>query len=352
MMNGAHYADLKIMDSLAPLESVTGGKMKGLPHNPGFYPSGLTLILTNPPFGSKVTDKRVLEDFANRDGASKANGKVSKTLPQEIAFLNRCLEYLAPGGRMGIVLPDGVLANSSMQYIRDWVLRWARLKAVVSLPQETFAPYGAGVKTSVLFLEKRAQPLREGAATESWVRYECTFDPQGKVSIKTAVDEHVSTNYPVYMAHVKSIGYDASGRLSVSEDEAHMPPKVKDTIADFNTKVGWKNASWLITNEKFTNQRWDYGYHAFHRMDLFAQWEKHYASTRLGEIIQDDSYGILTPGTVYSPDHPITFLRATDMRSHLRLDFSEALKFRWSITNIKGRDLKKMTYYLLSKEHQ
>lgn len=74
-------------------------------------------------------------------------------------FTNRCLEFIAPGGKLAIVLPDSILANSSMQDVRDWILRWARLKAVISLPQETFTPYGAGVKTSIIFLEKRKQYL-------------------------------------------------------------------------------------------------------------------------------------------------------------------------------------------------
>ncbi len=240
LMNGAQYADLKIMDSLAPLASITGGIMQGLPERPGFYPSGLTLILTNPPFGSKVTDKRVLDDLASREGVSKANGKMSKSMPQEVVFLNRCLEFLTPGGRMGIVLPDGVLANDSMQDVRDWILRWARLKAVVSLPQETFAPYGAGVKTSVVFLEKRERPLRVYEEdTGSWTRYEYTFDAGDKIHVKPVVQATDSADYSVYMAQIEDIGYDATGRLTIAEDEAPTPPQVVETIQDFRERLGW-----------------------------------------------------------------------------------------------------------------
>jgi type I restriction enzyme M protein len=239
LMNGAQYADLKIMDSLAPLTSITGGQTKGLPENPGFYPNGLTLILTNPPFGSKVTDQRILEDLASRNGISKVNGKITKSLPQEVAFVNRCLEFLAPGGRLGIVLPDGVLANSSMQEVRDWILRWARLKAVISLPQETFAPYGAGVKTSVVFLEKRAIPLKNAdEETGKWIRHEYKFDSYGRIHVDI-LEIDTTTEYPVYMAQIDDIGYDATGRLSVTEDHAHTPPQVSNTISDFSKQVGW-----------------------------------------------------------------------------------------------------------------
>jgi len=213
LMNGAQYADLKIMDSLSPLASITGGVMEGLPGNPGFYPNGLTMILTNPPFGSKVTNERVLKDLAARDGVSKLNGKISKSLPQEVAFVNRCLEFLAPGGKLAIVLPDGVLANSSMQEIRDWILRWARLKAIVSLPQETFAPYNAGVKTSVVFLEKRA----DWQTTQS----------------------EIESEYMVFMSQIGNIGYDATGRLTVTEDQAHEPTDVKESVDDFLQTAGW-----------------------------------------------------------------------------------------------------------------
>lgn len=230
LMNGAQYADLRMMDSLERLGSVTGGITEGLPNRPGFYPGGLTVILTNPPFGSKVTNAAVLADFASRDGVTSRDGKLVKSIPQEVAFVNRCLEFLAPGGRLGIVLPDGVLANSSMQFTRDWILRWARLKAVVSLPQETFAPYGAGVKTSVVFLEKREKPLRAPSlASEQMALFSATEETQ----------EAAKEDYEVFMARIDNIGYEATGRLSVSEDEAPEPPDVKETIADFAQRLGW-----------------------------------------------------------------------------------------------------------------
>jgi type I restriction enzyme M protein len=103
-------------------------------------------------------------------------------------------------------------------------LRWARLKAIVSLPQETFSPYGAGVKTSLVFLEKRANPLPSA-------------DPQ-----LTIFDDYanIEEDYQVYMARIDNIGYDATGRLSVPEAEAHAPPEVQETIADFDARLGWQ----------------------------------------------------------------------------------------------------------------
>jgi type I restriction enzyme M protein len=208
-MNGAQYADLKVMDALQPLGSITGGIMEGLPNQPGFYPGGLTMILTNPPFGSKVTNAEILEDFASRDGLTKKNNKVITRVPQEVAFINRCLEFLCPGGKLAIVLPDGVLANTSTQDVRDWILRWAKLKAVVSIPQETFYSYGAGVKSSVLFLEKNLLGNKD-------------------------VDE----NYSVYLAQIQNGSYERSN-LSASENEIINFNEVNAVVEDFHQKLGW-----------------------------------------------------------------------------------------------------------------
>jgi type I restriction enzyme M protein len=215
LMNGAQYADLKVMDSLERLSSITGGITEGLPARPGFYPGGLTMILTNPPFGSKVTNTNVLKDFAARDGVTKKNGKVVKSIPQEVAFVNRCLEYLAPKGKLAIVLPDGVLANSSMQDVRDWILRWAKLKAVISLPTPTFAVYGAGVKTSVVLLEKRSKPL----------------SAKGQQELEQ-VGTKANEDYEIYMARIDDIGYDAAGRTTRIENQQSISCEIQEVIND------------------------------------------------------------------------------------------------------------------------
>ncbi len=218
LMNGAQFADLKVMDSIERMSSITGGINEGLPRQPGFYPGGLTMILTNPPFGSKVTSASVLKDYAGRDGVSRRDGKVVKSLPQEVVFVNRCLEFLAPGGKLAIVLPDGVLANSSMQFVRDWILRHARLKAVLSLPQETFAPFGAGVKASVLVLQKREKPLSaEGQQLDLW---QTGGEP-----------DKADEDYQVYMARIDKIGYDARGWPTDGDE-------ISDVIADFSERMG------------------------------------------------------------------------------------------------------------------
>jgi type I restriction enzyme M protein len=72
----------------------------------------------------------------------------------EVLFIEQCYQFLADGGYLAIVIPDGVLTNSSLQYVRDQIEDWYRIVAVVSLPQTAFTATGAGVKSSVLFLRK------------------------------------------------------------------------------------------------------------------------------------------------------------------------------------------------------
>jgi type I restriction enzyme M protein len=168
------------------------------------------MAITNPPFGSTINNAAVLREYWIAHKPNK-KGEVHqvRSAAKEVLFINRCMDYLRPGGRLGIVLPDGVLANSSMQYVRDGIVGHARLKAVVSLPQHTFTPFGAGVKTSVLFVQKKGENAGLGPI----------FD---------GGDE----DYPVYMARVDEIGYDATGRESGADE-------IDEVVADFHKQVGW-----------------------------------------------------------------------------------------------------------------
>jgi type I restriction enzyme M protein len=82
------------------------------------------------------------------------NGNRLGKVKTEILFIERCLALLKPGGRMGIVLPEGIFNNPSLAYVRGFCEDRARVLAVVSLPQETFNSSGASVKASLLFLGK------------------------------------------------------------------------------------------------------------------------------------------------------------------------------------------------------
>ncbi|MCX7872752.1 MAG: N-6 DNA methylase [Verrucomicrobiae bacterium] len=164
----------------------------GVHHHDGFinvngiFEGRFDIVLTNPPFGANVESEDVIlesevtvpDDVYNRYKADYGQayveaqkrvqaaigkpiaslfelpkGKQSK-IKTEILFIERCLALLKPGGRLGIVLPEGVFNNPSLAYVREFCEDRAFIRAVVSLPQETFFSSGASVKASLLFMQK------------------------------------------------------------------------------------------------------------------------------------------------------------------------------------------------------
>jgi type I restriction enzyme M protein len=116
------------------------------------------IVLTNPPFGSniKVEGEEKLKQYdlafqwkktKTQQGLTKSNLK-DKEAPQ-ILFIERCLQLLKEGGKMAIVLPDGIFGNETESYVRNWILNNAKIVAIIDIPLETFLPH-TGTKTSVL----------------------------------------------------------------------------------------------------------------------------------------------------------------------------------------------------------
>ncbi|MET6991465.1 restriction endonuclease subunit M [Sediminicola arcticus] len=133
--------------------------------NKGFKYNHFDFIITNPPFGSSVrkSEKAYLSsyDFGKKvpDWLDvKGKTTISKRDKQntEILFIEQCHRFLKEGGYLAIVLPDGILTNSSLQYVRDDIEDKFRIVSVVSIPQTAFSATGAGVKSSVLFVKKHS----------------------------------------------------------------------------------------------------------------------------------------------------------------------------------------------------
>jgi len=107
------------------------------------------VLLTNPPFAGDIKDSRIIHQY---DIAKGAKGKWEASVGRDILFIERNLEFLKPGGRAAIVLPQGRFNNSSDEEIRRWIAERTRILAVVGLHQNTFKPH-TGTKTSVLFVQ-------------------------------------------------------------------------------------------------------------------------------------------------------------------------------------------------------
>lgn len=108
------------------------------------------ICLTNPPFGSMETDPSTLGRYEL--GAGR------KSQDRVILAMERAIRLVKPGGKIGIVVIDGVLNTKKRRYVRDYVRRNAWVRGIVSLNKETFEGYGARAKTSILFLEKKLEP--------------------------------------------------------------------------------------------------------------------------------------------------------------------------------------------------
>lgn len=156
------------------------------------------IIATNPPFGSDIpiTDKHILEQYElahswepDGEGGFRNTGVLKSSVSPEILFVERCLKWIKPGtGRMGIVLPDGILGNPAAEYIRWWIMREAQVLASVDLPVEAFiAEANVNILTSLLFLRRKGEEEKRSEALGG-------------------VEE-----YPVFMAVADKVGFDRRG---------------------------------------------------------------------------------------------------------------------------------------------
>ncbi len=148
------------------------------------------LLFTNPPFAGENPEQGLLRQYAL---AKKEGGKLKNNVERHILFIERTLDMLRPGGRMAIVLPQGVLNNTQMEYVREYLLDKARILAVVGLHGNTFKPH-TGTKTSVIFLQK-------------WPSSAKASDGQERLK-----------DYPIFMAVSKKGGKDNSGDYVYKKD--------------------------------------------------------------------------------------------------------------------------------------
>lgn len=138
------------------------------------------MIFTNPPFGSKVeVAAGIVERYELAQWIKSPEG----------LFIEQCYNFLKPGGKMAIVLPDGILSNPNTEKVREWILAKFKLIASIDLPVETFLPQ-VGVQASLLFLQK-----------------------------KTNVEMAQKEDYDVFMAIAEKVGKDRRGNPIYKRDD-------------------------------------------------------------------------------------------------------------------------------------
>lgn len=284
-------------DGLNPIDLVQEQYKRGSKFEaPGFDFDSFDYIVTNPPFGSiiKQSEKSYMQvdkatspyyNFALKevnwiDGAAKGRHLTTGRENQstEVLFIEQCHKFLKEGGYLAVVIPDGILTNSSLQYVRDDIERKFRIVAVVSLPQTTFTHTGAGVKSSVLFLKKlkhsetekikaqqeqiKEEISKETKIAETYKKWESERrdklkpllklkDEQSQAqkdnineifseqwaelyenvaeSYQTRKQERIA-NYPIFMAIAENIGYDATGKTITQNDLPDIGKELKRFI--------------------------------------------------------------------------------------------------------------------------
>lgn len=204
------------------------GHLADLPGAKREIPLGsVDIIATNPPFGSDIpiTDKHILEQYElahnwepDGEGGFRNTGTPKGSVAPEILFIERCIKWLKPGtGRLGIVLPDGVLGNPAAEYIRWWIMRETQVLASVDLPVEAFiAEANVNILTSLLFLRRKSEEEKRAEALGG-------------------VEE-----YPVFMAVADKVGFDRRGnKLYKRTPDGEEILEPRQFTERFHRKSGW-----------------------------------------------------------------------------------------------------------------
>lgn len=166
------------------------------------------VLLTNPPFAGNIKESRIIHQY---DVAKKANGKWPVRVGRDMLFIQRNLDFLRPGGRMAIVLPDGRLNNVTDARLRTFIAERARILGVVSLHMNTFKPH-TNTKTSVLFLQKWNDDAELGPLnpkSDDYQVFMAISGNGGRTSNGTYIVEHEDDG---------NIRLDASGHPVVRHD--------------------------------------------------------------------------------------------------------------------------------------
>jgi len=163
----------------------------------------MDIVMTNPPFGTKIKieGQDILDQYdlahvwRNESGKWLMEGALRNAMPPEILFIERCVQFLKPGsGKLGIVLPDGVLGNPDNEYIRYWIMANCQVLASVDLPVETFLPR-TGTQTSVLILRRKSEEEKLAESLSG-----------------------AAADYQIFMAMAKSVGKDRRGNTIYVRD--------------------------------------------------------------------------------------------------------------------------------------
>ena len=205
------------------------------------------ILMANPPFAGDIKESRLLHRY---ELGFKANGKAQSKVGRDILFIERNLDFLKPGGRMAIVLPQGRFNNTSDKHIRDFIAERARILAVVGLHSNTFKPH-TGTKTSVLFAQKWNDDPQQGPLCPKVDDYPIFF----AVSEKGGKDN--SGDYIYVKGDSGQHKLDGNGHMIVDHDlhnhDGELPDGIAEAFTDWAQNEGL--SFWRIEDDRRDNKR-------------------------------------------------------------------------------------------------
>ncbi|ALL63344.1 Type I restriction-modification enzyme M subunit [Paraburkholderia caribensis MBA4] len=154
-------------------------KLRQNPRQVDYRSFGFDVLMANPPFAGDIKQSDMLSPY---DLAHKRDGKLERAVARDLLFIERNLDFLKPGGRMAVVLPQGRFNNSSDQRLREFIMERCRILAVVGLHPNTFKPH-TGTKTSVLFVQKWNDNPSAGPLCKKVADYDIFFATQQVESV-------------------------------------------------------------------------------------------------------------------------------------------------------------------------
>lgn len=183
-LHGDGHSNIRCTDALLPFEAYTD-----------LTSNSFDIVMTNPPFGSILQKESYsyLGDFELL--------KMKTKVPLEVLGLERSIQLLRNGGRIAIVLPESIFVNKSYSYVRAWLQKNVKIRGIISLPQPTFTPFGANIKTSIL------------------------------IATKT----RTTKNYEIFTGVIEDIGFDSKGNDTKYPDWND----VANAFKSFIDKEGW-----------------------------------------------------------------------------------------------------------------
>ena len=230
------------------------------------------IVLTNPPFGrrGKIEDPAILEkyDLGKKWLRFHNDWTIKKSVlcgqAPEILFIEKCLNLLKPEGRMATVVPDGLLQNPSLDFVRHWIKSKASILGVISLPYETFIPFGTGVKTSLMILKK-------------------SFCKKN-----------------VFFSKIKNIGYDVKGNINYKNtptdntSNRHFVSKIVNSDIDQvvnsyhnkNLKNKLSSISWKIKFNMLSD-RWDAEHYSLKDMKMIKNLDSSHELLNFVNIVRE-----------------------------------------------------------------